>query len=153
MADAVGEPTGFLQQITRAVEFKPVLALVKQQQAFKRRKRRLELRYESLRWLGKSLERDVERDFRIFGIGERFNLEQARWKRVAARQCLQLLKSCGQRRRQHGALVDGKNVCAFREEIPKSPRHRVTKSPLRAVAVAVRLRGVYFDRSGPGYSA
>src|SRR5215470_20172038 len=58
-------------------------------------------------------------------------------------------KRCRKRRRQHWALIDRHDPRAFRQKVSQGARQGFPIGPLRAIAVAVWLRGVLLYCSFP----
>ena len=99
------------------------------------------------------LERDIERDFCIRGIGKRLDFQRFRGQGTIASDFLQARESVREPGRQYVAVVDGNDGVAFRQIVSKCPRVGVANRPLRAIAVMQRLRGMCFDLAGPIDSA
>src|SRR5208282_6538075 len=137
VAHAKRKSTSLVRQVAGAGKLEALLALIEQQQAFQLRERRLEIVNQIFGRLGKTLERDVQRQLGVLRIHECFNFQNSGGQGIGARQFLQLPECLDQARRQHGTLVNGYDMRALRQKIAKGARQSVAIRPLSAVAVTV----------------
>src|SRR5271165_1067976 len=147
------EPASLMNQISRTRQLKLVFLLIKQQQTLHFRYRCAQNSSELRRWLRKSLERNVQRNFLVRRVRERFNLKDSDGQCARPRHFLQFSKRLRQPRRKHRTLVDRHNKRTLRQKISQRPRHSALHRPLRAIPVSVRLRGVLLNGAVPGNPA
>ena len=101
----------------------------------------------------KPLKRHVQRYFFVPRIHKRLDLQRWSRQRARSRHILQFQERPGQQRRKHGAKVNWQDQGALRQKISQRARHPSAHRPLRAIAVAIRLRRVLVNRAIPRNAA
>src|SRR6266576_2695031 len=142
MADAILVTTRLMCQVPRPAQLEPVFLLIQQQQTRKLRERVVKGRCQLRRRFRKPLKRHVQRYFFVPRIHKRLDLQRWSRQRARSRHILQFQERPGQQRRKHGAKVNWQDQGALGQKISQRARHPSAHRPLRAIAVAIRLRRV-----------
>src|SRR5438034_897916 len=153
MADAILVTTRLMCQVPRPAQLEPVFLLIQQQQTRKLRERVVKGRCQLRRRFRKPLKRHVQRYFFVPRIHKRLDLQRWSRQRARSRHILQFQERPGQQRRKHGAKVNWQDQGALRQKISQRARHPSAHRPLRAIAVAIRLRRVLVNRAIPRNAA